>query len=392
MAKKEPNEFDAARKKRRLKIAAQRLKKIIGAALILIFVVAAVYLFVKEDIAGILGDRIAAASSSGASMPVAITGVSVRQTFLCGGAIGVVTDGNFYLYAENGKRLLTFQHGMTNPVAESVGRRFLLYDQGGNKLLVRMRDRILFEKEFEYTIVNASLSADGWLTVVTTAQRYASQLHVWDENYDEEIFTWSCSDEFILCADAFSEGKTVAAATLSANATGQIVTNVHQFTTEAALELSKRQLTDTAAIDLCYDDEGNVKLVGDTETVLLDGNGRIIGETTYPNRRLVGFYNPAGVSGAALVFDRYTEARATDILFLGEGLEQKKTSSVSGKYLCASGFGSKFGIYVSGVLSVFDLSGEKTAALDGEQDALLVQLTEESVFAVTRDEICEISQ
>ena len=392
MAKKEPNEFDAARKKRRLKIAAQRLKKIIGAALILLFVVVAVYLFVKEDIAGILGDRIAAASSSGASMPVAITGVSVRQTFLCGGSIGVVTDGNFYLYAENGKRLLTFQHGMTNPVAESAGRRFLLYDQGGNKLLVRMRDRILFEKEFEYTIVNASLSADGWLTVVTTAQRYASQLHVWDSSYEEEVFTWSCSDEYILCADAFAGNKTVAAATLSANATGQIVTNVRQFTTEAAVELPKRELTDTAVLDIAYDDMGNIKLVGDTETVLLDGNGRIVGETTYPNRRLAGFYNPSGVSGAALVFDRYTEARATDVLFLDERLEEKKETSVSGKYLCSNGSDHRFAVYVSGVLSVFDLSGEKTATLSGEQDALLIQLTEESVFAVTRDEICEISK
>ena len=106
MAKKEKNEFSAARKKRRFKIAMLRTKKFIGAVLALAIVCVAVWLFVKEDVAGIIGDRIAASSSSGASMPVEIAGTSVKETFTIGDNVGVLTDGNVALYAKNGKQLL----------------------------------------------------------------------------------------------------------------------------------------------------------------------------------------------------------------------------------------------------------------------------------------------
>lgn len=392
MAKKETNEFDAARKKRRFKIAAQRTGKLIGAVLLLLVVVAAIFLVIRGDLIGILGDRIVSASSSGASMPVEITGVSVRDTFLCGDNLGIVTDGVAYLYAQNGKKLLSFQHEMANPVAEGAGRRFLLYDQGGNKLIVRMRDRILFEKEFEYTIISASLSADGWLSVVTTAQRYASQLHVWDDSYEEEIFTWSCSDEYIVCADANANSKTVAAATLTANTTGQIVSNVHLFTTEAAVELSKREFSGVAAIDLTFSGNGDIKFIGDTEAMLLDKDIRVLGTTNYENQTLIQFDNPSGTDGAALIFDRYTEARATDVRFLNGNMEVAKNTSLSGKFVASSGELGKIAVYCAGKASVFTLAGEKTAELSSEQDALLIQLTAESLFTVTRDEICEITR
>ena len=58
-----------------------------------------------------------------------------------------------------------------------------------------MRDKILFEKEFEYKIISADLSADGMLSVVTSAQRYASQLHVFDSDYQEEIVKIASDDE-----------------------------------------------------------------------------------------------------------------------------------------------------------------------------------------------------
>ena len=134
-------------------------------------------------------------------------------------------------------------------MVESSGRRFLIYDQGGNRLLVRMRDKILFEKEFEYKIISADLSAEGTLSVITSAQRYASQLHVFDSDYNEEIFTWSSSDEYIVCASASEKNKTIAAAALSANDAGEIVTTVHIFTPEAAVELAKKYNGEVVSAD-----------------------------------------------------------------------------------------------------------------------------------------------
>lgn len=391
MAKKEKNEFSAARKKRRFKIAMLRTKKFIGAVLALAIVCVAVWLFVKEDVAGIIGDRIAASSSSGASMPVEIAGTSVKETFTIGDNVGVLTDGNVALYAKNGKQLLSYTHGMTDPIVKAAGRRFLLYDRGGTKLVVRMRDKVLFEKEFDYKIISANISSGGWITVVTAAQRYASQLHVWNSAYDEEIFTWSSSGEYIICSAADSGSKTVAAATLTANASGQMVTTVHIFTTEAAMELGKKDFSGEAAVSLEYNSSGNVKIICDSMAAVVDRSGNVIGRYDF-DRKLISCVNAHGTSGMALVFDRYTEARATDVTFIGSRGEQVKTVSVSGKFLCANGNSSHAAVYCDGTATVFDYSGNKTAELTSEQDALLILLTKESVFAVTRDEICEVKR
>lgn len=391
MAKKEKNEFSAARKKRRFKIAMLRTKKFIGAVLALAIVCVAVWLFVKEDVAGIIGDRIAASSSSGASMPVEIAGTSVKETFTIGDNVGVLTDGNVALYAKNGKQLLSYTHGMTDPIVKAAGRRFLLYDRGGTKLVVRMRDKVLFEKEFDYKIISANISSDGWITVVTAAQRYASQLHVWNSAYDEEIFTWSSSGEYIICSAADSGSKTVAAATLTANASGQMVTTVHIFTTEAAMELGKKDFSGEAAVSLEYNSSGNVKIICDSMAAVVDRSGNVIGRYDF-DRKLISCVNAHGTSGMALVFDRYTEARATDVTFIGSRGEQVKTVSVSGKFLCANGNSSHAAVYCDGTATVFDYSGNKTAELTSEQDAMLILLTKESVFAVTRDEICEVKR
>lgn len=391
MAKKEENEFSAARKKRRFKIAMLRTKKFIGAVVIFAIVCLAVWLFIKEDVAGIIGDRIAASSASGASMPVEFAGTSVKSTFTIGDNVGVLTDGTAVVYAQNGKRLLSYAHDMTDPVVKSAGRRFLLYDRGGTRLVVRMRDKVLFEKEFEYKIISANISEDGWVSVVTSAQRYASQLHVWDSSYEEEIFTWSSSGEYIMCSAADGGSRTVAAATLSANASGQMVTTVHIFTTEAEKQLGKKAFGGAAAISLEYNSAGNLKLICDSMAAVIDRSGNVIGRFDF-DKKLISCVNVHKAGGMALIFDRYTEARTTDITFIGGKGEEVKTVSVSGKFLCSDGNSAHAAVYCDGIVTVFDYSGNRTAELGSEQDALHILLTKEKVFAVTRDEICEIKK
>ncbi len=389
MAKKEQNEFEIARKKRQKKFAAQRTRKFIGAVIILAVLLGGIYLFITEDVAGIIGDRIASSAAGSEGLPIDMSGMTVKDTFSAGEHIGIMTDAVYYLYAENGKQLLSAQHGFANPIVESAGRRFLIYDQGGNKLMVRMRDKILFEKEFEYKIISADISSEGLLSVVTSAQRYASQLHVFDENYEEEIFTWSASDEYIVCANADKDSSTVAAAALSANESGEMVTTVHVFTTEAAVELSRKEFKGASVLSLEYDDNGDIKLICDTIAAVMDKNANILGSRLY-NSVPISAVNVPGKAGAVIIFDRFTEARATDALFLGENFEETKTVSIPGKYICSDGNLSKNAVYCSGIAYVFNSEGECTAKLESEQDANLIQIGKESLFAVTRDQFCEI--
>ncbi len=390
MAKKEINEFEAARKKRQKKFAAQRTRKFIAVTLILAILSAGIYIFVKEDVAGIIGDRIAASSGGEEGLPIDFSGTTVIDTFAAGEHLGVLTDAVYLLYAENGKQLLSAQHGFANPVVEASGRRFLIYDQGGNKLIVRTRDKVLFEKEFENKIISANISSEGWLCVVTSAKRYASQLHVFDGGYGEEIFTWSSSNEYIVAASADGDGKTVAAAALSANASGEMVTSVHIFTAEAAVELGKREFKGSSVLDLQYDEKGDIKVICDNITACLNKEGKVLGSYVYENIPISSI-NIAGKNGAVIIFDRFTEARAADAVFLDENLSEIKTVSISGKYICAAGSESSTAVYCSGKTHVFDNMGVQTALLEKEQDAVLLELASGKVFAITRSELCEIT-
>ncbi len=389
MAKKEISEFEAARKKRRKKFAQERTRKITAIVLALAILSLGIYLFIKEDIAGIIGDRLAANSAGAGSFPVDMSGVTVLDTFTVGEHTGVLTDAVYLLYTDSGKQLLSAQHGFANPIVEASGRRFLIYDQGGNKLIVRMRDKILFEKEFEYKIVTASLSSEGMLSVVTSAQRYASKLHVFGPDYSEEIFTWSSSDEYIVASSADKNSKTVAAAAVSANESGEMVTTVHIFTTEAALELSKREFKGSSVLSLEHDEKGDVKVICDNIAACIDKNGNVLGSYIYDSVP-AGSINITGKNGAVIVFDRFTEARAANVVFLDEKLDEIKTVSVPGKYICCNGSMNNTAIYCSGKAFVFDNKGEATAVFENEQDAVLVEISGDKLFAVTRNELCEV--
>jgi hypothetical protein len=391
LAKKEQNEFEIARKKRRKKFAAERNRKFIGAVLALAILCTGIYFFIEEDVAGIIGDRIASSSSAGAGFPVDTSGTNVIKTFTVGENLGVLTDAVYYLYAENGKQLLSAQHSFANPIVESSGRIFLIYDQGGNRLFVRARDKILFEKEFEYKIISADLSADGTLSVITSAQRYASQLHVFDSDYKEEIFTWSSSDEYIVCASASEKTKTIAAAALSANESGEIVSTVHIFTTEAAVELAKKEFKGSSVLSLEFDNDGDIKVICDNVAAVLSKDGKVLGSYSYSSVP-AACMNLPGNEGAAIVFDRFTEERATDILFLDENLAEAKKVSVSGKYICSDRSEANTVVYCSGKAFVFTNPGVNTAIFESEQDAMLTEIIGESVFAVTRDQLCKIEK
>ena len=387
--KKGKSEFEIARKKRRAKIVAGRFGKFIGAVLILAVVCCGIYLFITNDIAGIISDRIAVASSAGAKMPVEMNGESVKQTFYCGETIGVLSDVTVCLYAENGKQLLSIQHGMVDPVVKTSGRRFLIYDHSGTKLIVRTRDAVLFEKEFDYSIISADLSEDGWLSVVTNAQRYASQLHIWDSTYENEIFTWSSAEEYIVCAAADPDTKVVAAASLSADPYGDIVTNIHTFFIESGNQIVSHQLKGQAIIDLKFNDKGEIKVICDSMAVLLDKTCRTIGSVYY-SEPPVSVINIAGSPSAALVFDDFAKTRTTALMFPGENFGEAKNVSLKGKYICSDGNGARMAVYCSGTASVFDYSGKRTAELTSEQDALKLQLTAENLYAVTRSDLCQI--
>lgn len=390
MAKKEATEFEAARKKRQTKIALQRLRTLIIVIIVSAAVVAGIYFTVSEDLLGILSDRISASQSSSASMPFGISGKSVRDTFELNGNIAIITDSTFYLYSGDGARLLSVLHGMVNPVGQTSGRKVLLFDQGGKNLILRTRDKAVFENTFESNIVNAEINAGGWMAVITEAQRYASKLYVYDEGCDE-VFTWSASDDYIVTASVSPDGKYVAAASLTANDYGEMETDVRIFSLATGEKVAERRISDAAAVDITYRKDGDIKLLLDCEAALMDPSLEIL-SAYYFTETPASYSNGYDNDGMVLVFDRYKEARSTSLIFLGADMKERKNVSVYGKYSISHSGEKEYLLFLNASLYVFGYDGSQRDNFPWNGDPLRIMSVDGNVYAVTRQEFMPVTR
>lgn len=390
MPKKELTEFEIARKKRQKKIARQRLLRLLLIMIISAAIVAVIYLTVSEDLIGIISDRISISQST-ATMPVGMNGKSVRDLFESNDNIAVLSDSTLYLYSEDGAKLLSYSHGMVNPKAKPSGRKILLYDQGGKKLIVRTRDKIELETAFDSGILYADINSKGDVTVVTMAQRYASEVHVFDPSYKEEIFTWSASDDYVVSASVSPGGRYMAAVSLSSNQFGEMTSCVRVFNLNNGEKTAEQVFDDASPINLSFDKDGNIKLLLDCEAVLLNTDLEIL-SSFYHTGTLISYSNPTGKNGMVLIYDRFMESRSTGICFLGKDFSDTKEINAEGKYSLSYPGDDIFTIYMDARIDIIDWSGSSPNGKIIESfeylgDPLKIMTVGKNVYAVTRQEL-----
>ena|GEM_PF-1216352 len=382
---KERTEFEIARQKRRRRLFLQRFGRLIAAGAAAAALIFGIYKAIDIDLIGILSDRAAAVSTSGTGLPIEFAGNTVRGAFECNGNIGLLTDTAYYLYGTNGSQLLYEQHGMTNPAVCASGRRFLIYDRGGTKLIVRTRDSVLFEQEFPYTIIDASLSKGGWLTVVTGAQRYSSQVTVYSPEYKEAAFTWEASGEYVLSACVGPDNRSIAAAAVGASG-GEMYTTLHIFAVDAPEELARQKFEGSTVLDVCFSGTGDIKIICDDLAAMVAKNGTLLGEYKYSGT-LYAYSSTRDEAPAVLIFDKYKELRSCETVFLGDKCEVLADATVGGLVNGAVSNDSTVAIYTPNGISVFDDSGMLKEVSSDSSEALKLLLIGNDIYAVGRSEL-----
>lgn len=379
----EKTEFEIARKKRRRRLSMARTVRLFVAGAIVAIVFLAIYWAIKIDLAGIIGDRLAVGAPGG-SFPLEISGTTVHSVFPCGGNIGVLTDTSYQLFSPSGGELLSEQHGMTNPAVSSMGRRFVIFDRGGNSLIVRTRDRILFENTFPHSIIDASVSQDGLLTVVTSSQRFSSQVVVYDADFSGEIFNWS-SGAYVLFAGVSPDGHTVAAVSVGARR-GDIYSTVHILSVDAPEELAKRQFESVLPLNVSFTRSGDIKLICDKLFAVVSKDGAVLGKNAFTSR-LLSFSSPDDNGNTVLVFDKYTELRSGEAVFINELGEVVSNAMVEGEVRGVSASGGRVAIYTPDNISLFATDGTPLGVCADSPEVLHASLVDSDVYAVSRNSL-----
>ena len=100
------------------------------------------------------------------------------------------SDTSLSVRDNNGRELHSVYLPYSSPVVETSSRRTLVYDMGGYNLCVVSRTGEVFSKRLENQILFAVVGEHGNIAVVTSTDKYASYLTIYDKN-GTEVFHWA---------------------------------------------------------------------------------------------------------------------------------------------------------------------------------------------------------
>lgn len=277
----------------------------------------------------------------------------VNSTF---GKVGddllVCSPGSIHLYSPSGTACVAQTCSMSAPILSTAGNTGLVYDAGGSTLYV-FRDRALaftFTSQEGYSILCASLNAQGRLTVATQASGVKGAVTVYDSSF-QPVFGVNLSSRFITDAILSPDGSTLALAT--AGQTGGIYDSQISFYSLSRSEGEHApdavcSLGSNTILKLSWPSQP-LRVLGEEALVFLNADGTQAGSYSYDWRYLKG-YSLDGESSCALLLGRARAGTTADLVTV-------------------------------------DLSGQETAALLMEQQVLSLSAAGRYLSVLTVDDL-----
>lgn len=256
----------------------------------------------------------------------------------------VCSSGSIHLYSPSGTAYVEQTCSMSTPILSTAGNAGLVYDAGGSTLYV-FRDRALaftFTSQEGYSILAASLSAQGRLTVVTQASGVKGSVKVYDSSF-ELVFGVDLSSRFVTDAILSPDGTTLALAT--AGQTGGIYDSQISFYSLSRSEGEHApdavcSLGSNTVLKLSWPSQP-LRVLGEEALIFVNADGTQAGSYSYDWRYLKG-YSLDGEASCALLLGRARAGTAADLVTVDLSgqetasllMEQQVLSlSASGRYL-----------------------------------------------------------
>lgn len=184
-------------------------------------------------------------------------------------------------YDEDGVENNSFNHNYADPVMRTSDKRVLLYDKGGSSLMVVGRKNELFTKSVKNKLIMAELAPNDNVAVVTSDERYAGVLTVYDGN-GREIYKWSSSASVL--SVTFDESGDGCFVTTYSTKGGMLGSVVRYLTFDSEDPVMVSETLPVLALQAMKNDNGDVWVAGDTAFYRLGSNGKIVTSYKYEGR------------------------------------------------------------------------------------------------------------
>lgn len=344
--------IEKAREKRRRQ---RRLRRLIVAGILV--VLAAVLIWNRDALLNLEIDQVMDSGLSdeveNKGFPISLPSANTYQMEPIGNHLALLTDSRLYFYNGGGKLLSSFQHGITSPSIAIGGDKVVIYEPNSTQLEIfspnSSKSTVL---KTDSSILSVTLSDEGKICVIQSAQRYVSELVVYD-GAGEELFRWSSQN---IMVDACFIGEDRIAAICLSTTGGAVTSTVYFYSLHEKEPYSTLSYSENMLLSLDIKSDGSLVAIGDQGALSFNSQGEQIGSWEYSEEGLSYFDNTGDV--VILVLGDYTKYKTNQILFLNQKLELLKGSTTQSRVADLAATNEKGAVLFEGNLLLYQKGEE----------------------------------
>jgi hypothetical protein len=128
-------------------------------------------------------------------------------------------SGGLSLIDRSGKAVWSESMALNKPLLKTNGSQLLAADIGGLDICVSGKKNIRWKDKLDEAILNADISKDGYVTVITSSKRYNNEIRVFDP-HGIELFRKIIASDFAVSASVAPSDAMLAVSGISTGAAG----------------------------------------------------------------------------------------------------------------------------------------------------------------------------
>lgn len=238
-----------------------------------------------------------------------------------------------------------------NPIVDTNGFRILAADAGSTKIFVMDGDSVNWQDKTDNTILNADISEDGYVTVITSAKRDNNTVRVY-ESHGLELFRKIIANDYAVTAGISPSGKRLVLSAISTGAVGPF--SIYKFYDMEGKELSELSFAESG--DLLplfwYNKDDSIFAVGDNAAACISSSGKLVWKEQF--KSVTG----AGLAGnGQLAVAAETDGEAVLNLYEADG-NKKASVKLPGRPKGLDSIKSVISVYTDNTVYFFDAAGK----------------------------------
>ncbi|MCC8063526.1 MAG: DUF5711 family protein [Clostridiales bacterium] len=290
---------------------------------------------------------------------------------MVGDNLVICATNSVQVYSLSGSQLLEESVQYATPVALSEGDTAVVYDLGGNDLMVIQGEEVVFSysTETNYTILGARLNENGYLTVIEEAAGYKAAVTVFDEDYDP-VLKENLSSAYVMDALVSPDNGTLALITIGQEDTS-FASYLELYECATGEKLVGMNLGDDTVLDLYWTGD-TIRIQTESGVLLVDGGGTLLNSWSDSSQYLQNFAIN-GLDFSVELMGKYKAGSMGQLMIIDENGDEYASRAIKEEVLSVSVAGRYIAVLTANQLLIFtrDLEEYASVANGGETTVLM---------------------